>query len=71
MTTATETLSVGTAQEVEFVTFHVGDILIGADIRQVESINRHVEVTTVHVHFSSGPFTHGLVFRSFALMHFL
>src|SRR5215467_15917487 len=35
------------------------------------SMSLEVDVTTVHVHFSSGPFTQGLVLRSFALMHFL
>jgi purine-binding chemotaxis protein CheW len=36
-----------TRGEVEFVTFYVGDLLIGADILQVEEINRLVEVTPV------------------------
>lgn len=47
MSTATETMSTTDAGEVEFVTFRVGNMLIGADIRQVEEINRHVEVTAV------------------------
>ena len=33
--------------ETEFVTFRVGDALMGVSIRQVEEINRHVEVTAV------------------------
>ncbi|MBN1396155.1 MAG: purine-binding chemotaxis protein CheW [Pirellulales bacterium] len=33
--------------EVEFVTFYVSDMLLGAEIRHVEEINRHVEVTPV------------------------
>ncbi|NLF08297.1 MAG: chemotaxis protein CheW, partial [Pirellulaceae bacterium] len=33
--------------EVEFVTFYVGELLLGADIRNVEEINRHVQVTPV------------------------
>lgn len=33
--------------EVEFVTFYVGELLLGAEIRHVEEINRHVQVTPV------------------------
>jgi purine-binding chemotaxis protein CheW len=33
--------------EVEFVTFYVGDLLLGAEIGHVEEINRHVDVTPV------------------------
>ncbi|MEA1952728.1 MAG: chemotaxis protein CheW [Planctomycetota bacterium] len=47
MNTAMENTSATVAGEVEFVTFYVGNILIGADIRQVEEINRHIEVTGV------------------------
>ncbi len=47
MSIAAETTPTTAADEVEYVTFYVGNILIGADIRQVEEINRHVEVTTV------------------------
>ncbi len=47
MSIAPDTTPATSADEVEFVTFYVGDILIGADIRQVEEINRHVEVTVV------------------------
>ncbi len=47
MSTATQNTSATATGEMEFVTFHVGNILIGADIRQVEEINRHVEVTAV------------------------
>jgi purine-binding chemotaxis protein CheW len=35
------------AGEVEFVTFYIGDLLIGIDIQSVEEINRQVEVTPV------------------------
>jgi purine-binding chemotaxis protein CheW len=35
------------AGEVEFVTFYVGNLLIGVDIHNVEEINRQVEVTPV------------------------
>jgi purine-binding chemotaxis protein CheW len=41
------TRSVKSAGEVEFVTFYVGDLLIGVDIHKVEEINRQVEVTPV------------------------
>jgi len=47
MSIATQDTSATSADEAEFVTFYVGNILIGADIRQVEEINRHVEVTVV------------------------
>jgi len=47
MNSAVETRPVRSAGEVEFATFHVGDLLIGVDIHQVEEINRHVEVTAV------------------------
>ncbi len=33
--------------EVEFATFYVGDLHLGADILQVEEINRHLELTPV------------------------
>jgi len=33
--------------EVQFATFRVDDLLLGADIRQVEEINRHLEMTPV------------------------
>ncbi len=45
MTVATETTR--TAGDIEYVTFHVGDILMGIDIHQVEEINRHIDVTAV------------------------
>lgn len=35
------------SREVEYATFHVGDLLIGIDIRQVEEINRHLRLTPV------------------------
>ncbi|MGA2061436.1 MAG: chemotaxis protein CheW [Thermoguttaceae bacterium] len=47
MSTITTTRSVRSAGEVEFVTFYVGDLLIGIDIHNVEEINRQVEVTPV------------------------
>jgi len=33
--------------EVEFVTFYVGDLLLGAEIGHVEEINRHIDLTPV------------------------
>jgi purine-binding chemotaxis protein CheW len=33
--------------DVELVTFYVGDLLLGAEIRHVEEINRHVDFTPV------------------------
>jgi purine-binding chemotaxis protein CheW len=47
MQTATATRSVRSAGDVEFVTFYVGDLLIGIDIHNVEEINRQVEVRPV------------------------
>ena len=47
MSTTTATTSAGVGSEVEFATFYVGDLLIGADIHQVDEMNRHVEVTPV------------------------
>jgi purine-binding chemotaxis protein CheW len=47
MSTNTITRSVRSAGEVEYVTFYVGDLLIGVDIQHVEEINRQVDVTPV------------------------
>jgi purine-binding chemotaxis protein CheW len=47
MTAATLTQAVKSAAEVEFVTFLVGDLLIGVDIHHVEEINRQVDITPV------------------------
>ncbi len=47
MSTISTTRSVRSAGEVEFVTFYVGDLLIGIDIHSVEEINRQVDVTPV------------------------
>jgi purine-binding chemotaxis protein CheW len=35
----------GTTETLELATFYVGDLLVGADIRQVEEINRQMDVT--------------------------
>lgn len=34
-------------REVEFVTFYVGPLLLGAEISQVEEINRHLDIAPV------------------------
>ena len=47
MSSITTTRSVRSTGEVEFVTFYVGDLLIGIDIHNVEEINRQVGVTPV------------------------
>lgn len=47
MSTQMQTTSAKAAEEVEFVTFYVGNLLIGADIHQVEEINRLIGVTAV------------------------
>jgi purine-binding chemotaxis protein CheW len=47
MSTETINRSVISAGDVEFVTFYVGDLLIGVDIHNVEEINRQVDVTPV------------------------
>lgn len=47
MSTMTEKKPVTTDSPVELATFYVGRLLIGADIRRVEEINRHLELTPV------------------------
>ncbi len=47
MRVAMETTSPVGMAETKFVTFRVGDSLMGVSIRLVEEINRHVEVTPV------------------------
>lgn len=47
MNTAQETARRDGADDVELVTFYVGDMLIGADIRHVDEINRQVDLTPV------------------------
>jgi purine-binding chemotaxis protein CheW len=42
-----ETTAPISSSEVEFVTFYVGNLLLGAEICHVEEINRHVDVTPV------------------------
>ncbi len=47
MSTAADTTSLVGAEKSEFVTFRVGDALMGVDILQAEEINRHIEATNV------------------------
>lgn len=47
MSTTLETLAAAVGAELELVTFYVGDYLYGAEIRYVEEINRHVDLTPV------------------------
>ena len=35
------------SSEREFVTFYLGELLLGVDIRQVQEINRQLEITAV------------------------
>jgi len=47
MIATAESKSPTAAGEVELATFWVGELLLGADIRQVREINRHFELTPV------------------------
>ena len=47
MSTAMETPPAARDAEIELVTFYVSDLLFGAEIRYVEEINRHVNMTPV------------------------
>ena len=47
MTTATENTIVVDSAQREFATCYLNDLLIGIDIRQVQEINRHLEITEV------------------------
>jgi purine-binding chemotaxis protein CheW len=47
MNALAEKKTAGTEAPVELATFYVGELLIGADIRQVEEINRHLDLTPV------------------------
>ncbi|HOW71586.1 MAG TPA: chemotaxis protein CheW [Phycisphaerae bacterium] len=58
MSTATLTPPRNLAQEMEYATFYVGDILLGVDIGQMEEINRQLEVTVVP---HAPPFVRGVV----------
>ncbi|MBP7933728.1 MAG: chemotaxis protein CheW [Phycisphaerae bacterium] len=58
MNTATLTPPRNLAQEMEYATFYVGEILLGVDIGQMEEINRQLEVTVVP---HAPPFVRGVV----------
>ncbi len=47
MNTTLETEQDTAAAELQLATFHVGDILLGIDIQQVQEINRQLDVTDV------------------------
>ena len=47
MSTTMDTPAVALAQDVEFATFYVDNLLLGVDILQVEEINRHLALTPV------------------------
>ena len=47
MTYMLETAAVGTAEELEYATFYVGDVLLGIQIREVQEINRNLDLTVV------------------------
>jgi len=53
-----ETFSSPDNREVEFVTFYVGSLLLGAEISQVEEINRHLDIAPVA---HSPPWVQGVV----------
>jgi purine-binding chemotaxis protein CheW len=42
-----ELKSVDLAETAEYCTFHVGDLLLGIEIHQIEEINRHLDFTPV------------------------
>lgn len=47
MQAPTATGVAATASEQEFITFYLGDLLLGIDIHQVQEINRNVDMTPV------------------------
>jgi len=47
MTTTAELTHMSVDVETEYVSFYVGDILLGIEITHVDEINRHTEVTPV------------------------
>ncbi|MCA9127691.1 MAG: chemotaxis protein CheW [Planctomycetales bacterium] len=47
MTVITSTPTSTNASTSQFVTFYLGDLLLGLPIHQVQEINRHLEVTSV------------------------
>lgn len=47
MTTATASSTHAAVEELEFATFYLGDLLAGIDIRQIQEIDRHLELTSI------------------------
>lgn len=47
MSITTESTAVSAVDEVEYATFHVGDVLLGIPIREVQEINRNLDLTVV------------------------
>ena len=47
MSTTTQEARTTAHTESEYVTFYVGDVLLGVDITSIDEINRHVDVTPV------------------------
>ncbi len=47
MTACTATTPHSSIEELEFATFYLGDLLAGIDIRQIQEIDRHLELTTI------------------------
>ncbi len=47
MSVATEAASHSSTEEQEFATFYLGDLLTGVDIRQIQEIDRHLELTAI------------------------
>lgn len=47
MTTAMAESGTASTTELEYATFYVGTILLGVDIRQMEEINRNLDLTSV------------------------
>lgn len=47
MSTTSDATAVCTAEELEYATFHVGDVLLGIEIREVQEINRNLDLTVV------------------------
>jgi hypothetical protein len=47
MSTTTEFTAVSAVDEAEYATFYVGDVLLGIPIREVQEINRNLDLTVV------------------------
>jgi purine-binding chemotaxis protein CheW len=58
MSITVEAKPLNASGEVEFVTFYVGDLLMGVDINQLEEINRLIDITPVP---HAPPYVRGVV----------